>query len=117
MEWVIFACVHNAGRSQMAGAFFAEMVDQARAEAIIAGTQPGEHVHPTVVEVMRELGIDLSGKRPQRLTDALFNKGLVQVGKDATFFGELDLPIRFKQDARGKGFTSVALALVVGLGF
>jgi hypothetical protein len=47
----------------------------------------------------------------------LFNKGLVQIGKDSTFFGELDVPIRFKQDANGKSFTSVGLAVVVGVGF
>jgi len=68
MERVIFACVHNAGRSQMAAAFFAALVDPSRAEAISAGTQPGERVHAEVVEVMREVGIDLSAKRPQRLT-------------------------------------------------
>ena len=71
MERVIFACVHNAGRSQMAAAFLSEMADPGRVEAISAGTQPGDRVHPEVVEVMREVGIDLSGKRPQLLTEAL----------------------------------------------
>jgi hypothetical protein len=47
----------------------------------------------------------------------LFNKGLLQVAKDATFFAELDIPIRFKEDANGVGYTSVGLAIVVGLGF
>jgi hypothetical protein len=47
----------------------------------------------------------------------LFNKGLLQVGKDSTFFGELDLPIRFKEDLQGVGYTSVGLAVVFGLGF
>jgi hypothetical protein len=46
----------------------------------------------------------------------LFNKGLVQIGRN-TFFGELDVPIRFKEDARGDGFTSIGIAVVVGLGF
>ncbi|HEY7291525.1 MAG TPA: arsenate reductase ArsC [Vicinamibacterales bacterium] len=71
MERVIFACVHNAGRSQMAAAFFSQMADPQRAEAVSAGTQPGERVHPEVVDVMREVGVDLSTKRPQRLTDDL----------------------------------------------
>ena len=71
MERVIFACVHNAGRSQIAAAFFSQLADPARAEAISAGTQPGERVHPEVVEVMREVGIDLSRNAPQRLTDDL----------------------------------------------
>jgi arsenate reductase (thioredoxin) len=71
MERVIFACVHNAGRSQMAAAFFADMADPARATAISAGTQPGDRVHPEVVTVMREVGIDLGGNRPQLLMDEL----------------------------------------------
>ena len=68
---VIFACVHNAGRSQMAAAFFSQLADPKQAEAVSAGTTPGDRVHPEVVTVMGELGIDLSAKRPQRLTDAL----------------------------------------------
>jgi arsenate reductase (thioredoxin) len=68
---VIFACVHNAGRSQMAAAFFNSIVDPEKARAISAGTQPGERVHPEVVKVMREVGIDLVAARPQRLTPNL----------------------------------------------
>ena len=68
MKTVIFACVHNAGRSQMAAAFAARL---AGVHAISAGTEPGERVHPEVVEVMREVGIDLSGARPQKLTAEL----------------------------------------------
>ena len=68
MNRVIFACVHNAGRSQMAAAFFNAMADPEKAHAISAGTQPGEHVHPEVVSVMREVGIDLGSARPQKLT-------------------------------------------------
>lgn len=71
MDRVIFACVHNAGRSQMAAAFFSQLADPARADAISAGTRPGERVHPEVVAVMREVGLDLSRNRPQQLTDAL----------------------------------------------
>ncbi len=71
MERVIFACVHNAGRSQMAAALFNAVADPAAARAVSAGTQPAERVHPAVVEVMREIGIDLSANRPQPLTDAL----------------------------------------------
>ena len=68
---VIFACVHNAGRSQMAAAFFNQMADPAKSVAISAGTEPGERVHPEVAATMAELGIDLSGARPQRLTEDL----------------------------------------------
>jgi len=71
MTTVIFACVHNAGRSQMAAAFFNQLADPKRARALSAGTQPGAHVHPEVVAVMREVGIDLSTAQPTRLTDEL----------------------------------------------
>jgi arsenate reductase len=71
MTTVIFACVHNAGRSQMAAAFFNRLVDPVRARAVSAGTQPGERVHPEVVTAMREVGIDLGGERPRRLSDEL----------------------------------------------
>jgi arsenate reductase (thioredoxin) len=71
MNTVLFACVHNAGRSQMAAAFFNALSDPGAARAISAGTQPGERVHPEVIAAMREVGIDLSAARPQMLTDAL----------------------------------------------
>ena len=71
MKTVIFACVHNAGRSQMAAAFFNQLADPARARAISAGTQPGARVHPEVLEVMREVDLDLASARPQLLTAEL----------------------------------------------
>jgi arsenate reductase len=71
VKTVIFACVHNAGRSQMAAAFFNRLADPARARAVSAGTTPGERVHPEVVAAMQEEGIDLSGARPQKLTTEL----------------------------------------------
>jgi arsenate reductase (thioredoxin) len=71
MKTVIFACVHNAGRSQMAAAFFNALADSQKARGVSAGTQPGERVHPEVQAAMSELGIDLSGAKPQRLTDEL----------------------------------------------
>jgi protein-tyrosine-phosphatase len=82
MDKVIFACVHNAGRSQIAAAFFNQLADRARVEAVSAGTQPGERVHPVVVDVMNELGIDLSSQKPQRLTESLASdaKLLVTMG-------------------------------------
>ena len=66
---VLFACVHNAGRSEMAAAFFNLLADPGKAKAISAGTHPGHHVHPTVVVVMREVGVDLSEVVPRLLTD------------------------------------------------
>lgn len=69
--FVLFACVHNAGRSQMAAAYFNAMTSAAVARGISAGTQPGERVHPEVVTVMNEVHIDLSQVKPQRLTSEL----------------------------------------------
>ena len=71
MKTVIFACVHNAGRSQMAAAFFNTLADPSKARALSAGTHPGDRVHPEVVAVMQEEGIDLSGARPRTLTSEL----------------------------------------------
>lgn len=68
---VIFACVHNAGRSQMAAALFNGIADPASAVAVSAGTAPGARVHPGVVEAMDDLGVDLSRAQPRLLTDDL----------------------------------------------
>ena len=70
MKTVIFACVHNAGRSQMAAAF-ANAAVAGKVRALSAGTDPGTHVHPEVIEAMKEVGIDLSDARPRRLTAEL----------------------------------------------
>ncbi len=71
MITILFACVHNAGRSQMAAALFNAQADPLHAHAISAGTAPGPAVHPEVIAVMREAGVDLSANVPQRLTDDL----------------------------------------------
>jgi len=71
MQKVIFACVHNAGRSQMAAAFFNKLADPQKGEAVSAGTEPGLRVHPEVLAVMQEVGIDLSDAKPQKLTEEL----------------------------------------------
>ena len=68
---VVFACVHNAGRSQMAAALFNVLADPHKARAASAGTQPGERVHDVVVEAMREVGIDLHAAVPRLLTAEL----------------------------------------------
>jgi protein-tyrosine-phosphatase len=74
----IFACVHNAGRSQMAAAFFNQLADPQKAVAVSAGTEPGVRVHPEVQAVMQEVGIDLSEAKPQKLTEELArNAGLL----------------------------------------
>ena len=71
MHTVVFACVHNAGRSQMAAACFNALADPSQVRAVSAGTSPGPRVHPEVVLAMRELGVDLEGVAPRRLTDDL----------------------------------------------
>ena len=71
MITVLFACVHNAGRSQIAAALFNKSADPSKARAISAGTQPASRVHPEVVEAMKQRGIDLSSATPQKLTAEL----------------------------------------------
>ncbi len=78
MARVLFVCLHNAGRSQMSQALF-ERAAGGRHEAASAGTTPGDRVHPQVVEVMRELDIDLADRTPRRLTDDLARWGDVLV--------------------------------------
>lgn len=80
MATALFVCLHNAGRSQMSSALF-ERAAQGRHHALSAGSvaDPDGHVHPEVVEVMRELGIDLSDRRPQRLTQELAEQADVVV--------------------------------------
>ena len=76
---VLFACVHNAGRSQMAAAFFGALADPALARATSAGTEPAERVHEGVVQVMREVGIDLGDVRPRLLTYELASEASLLV--------------------------------------
>ena len=73
MKTVVFVCVHNSGRSQMAEAFFNDLAG-ARAIAISAGTQPGDRVNPVVADVMKELGIDISANKPKMLTFEMVDK-------------------------------------------
>jgi arsenate reductase len=70
MARVLFVCLHNAGRSQMSEALFLRAA-RGRHEARSAGTTPGDHVHDSVVTVMREMGVDLSGRKPRLLTTEL----------------------------------------------
>lgn len=108
---ILFACVHNAGRSQMAAAFFDAEADPGRARAASAGTQPAAEVHPAVVQAMREAGLDLSGAVPRRLTDELARGArlLVTMGCGETCpavpgLERRDWPLR---DPRGEGLDAV----------
>jgi len=78
MAAALFVCLHNAGRSQMSAALF-ERAAAGRHRALSAGTAPGERVHPEVVEVMRELGIDVADRVPRRLTHELAEQADVVV--------------------------------------
>ena len=71
MTTVLFACVHNAGRSQMAAGLFNLLADRRQAEANSAGTDPAGEVHPEVVAAMAELGVDLASAIPRYLTDEM----------------------------------------------
>jgi arsenate reductase (thioredoxin) len=78
MSRVLFVCLHNAGRSQMSAALFDRAAD-GRHQAGSAGTRPAEHVHPEVLEVMRELGVDLAERVPRKLTRELAEQADVVV--------------------------------------
>ena len=78
MATVLFVCLHNAGRSQMSAALLEQATD-GRCTALSAGTTPAEHVHPEVVEVMGELGIDLSDRKPRLLTRELAEQAALVV--------------------------------------
>ena len=73
MRTVLFVCVHNSGRSQMAEAFFNNLAG-GKAQALSAGTQPADEVNPVVVEAMKEAGMDISGKKPKMLTMDMVEK-------------------------------------------
>ena len=113
MKKVVFACVHNAGRSQMAAALFNQLADPARAHALSAGTQPAERVHPMVIEAMKEIGLDVSKNQPQKLTDELARGASLLVtmgcGDDCPFLPGLardDWPL---DDPQGRSIAEVRL--------
>jgi arsenate reductase len=103
---VIFACTHNAGRSQMAAAFFNQLADPSRARAISAGTSPGDRIHPEVLQVMREAGIDLSKAKPQKLTTevAAGARHLVTMGcgEECPYFPGMKVQDWPLEDPKGK---------------
>ena len=73
IKTVVFVCIHNSGRSQMAEAFFNQST-KGKAIGISAGTQPGDEVNPIVVKAMREVGIDISGNKPKTMTLDMLSK-------------------------------------------
>jgi arsenate reductase (thioredoxin) len=111
MDTVLFACVHNAGRSQMAAAWFNRLADPARAIAISAGTEPGDHVHPMVVSAMQEVGLDLSGRTPRKLTDDLARTAALLVtlgcGEQCPFVPGLEVEDWPVTDPKGRSLDEV----------
>jgi arsenate reductase len=111
MKTVLFACLHNAGRSQMAAAFFDHLADPALAKAISAGTRPAERVHPVVVEAMAEVGIDLSAAIPQKLTAELARSASVLFtmgcGDECPFVPGLRIEDWLLPDPRGQELAAV----------
>ena len=75
---VLFVCVHNSGRSQMAEAFF-NLMAEGKAKAHSAGTHPAYRVNPVVVEAMREIGIDIGGNKPKLLTKDMLEQADIVV--------------------------------------
>jgi len=78
VKTVVFVCFHNSGRSMMAEAIFNQLA-AGRAKALSAGTQPGDSVNPTVVEAMKEVGIDISGNKPKMLTFDMVEKAVKMI--------------------------------------
>lgn len=111
MNRIIFACVHNAGRSQMAAAFFNELCKHPEWQAVSAGTQPADHVHPEVLEVMKEAGIDLSSARPQKLTEELCQDARLLItmgcGENCPYVPGLEMRDWPLPDPKGQGLTQV----------
>src|SRR5512146_2497974 len=106
MRIFIFACVHNAGRSQMSAALFNQIADPRKARAISAGTQPAAQVHPVVVAAMREVGIDLSMAIPQKLTVELADGAEMLItmgcGEECPFVPGVELEDWPLPDPKGK---------------
>jgi arsenate reductase len=111
MKTVLFACIHNAGRSQMAAAWFNALADKNQARAVSAGTEPGTRVHPEVLSAMKEVGIELEGVTPQKLSDELaqgsallITMGCGEACPHVPGLRRLDWPL---EDPKGKPFERV----------
>jgi arsenate reductase len=113
MDTVLFSCIHNAGRSQMAAAWFNKVCDRTKARAISAGTQPRERVHPEVLQVMSEEGIDLTGAKPQFLSEQLAQQATLLVtmgcGDSCPYVPGLQKLDWSLQDPKGQPIESVRM--------
>ncbi len=111
MKTVIFACVHNAGRSQMAAALFNKYADSKKVRAISAGTEPASRIHPEVLTVMKDVGVDLANAKPILLTEELTRRANLLItmgcGENCPYVQGLlrsDWPL---EDPKGKGLEQV----------
>lgn len=113
MMKVIFACVHSAGRSQMAAAFFNKLAHSNKFVAISAGTEPALKVHPEVLTVMNEVGIDLSQAQPNLLTQELVQDANLVVtmgcGEKCPYVPGVKIIDWSLQDPKGQGLDQVRL--------
>lgn len=113
MTKVIFACVHSAGRSQMAAAFFNDLTDPNKFIATSAGTEPALQVHPEVLTVMNEIGIDLSQAKPRLLTEDLAESAALLVtmgcGEKCPYVPGLKIIDWSLPDPKGQGLDEVRI--------
>lgn len=113
MNKIIFACVHSAGRSQMAAAFFNQLKNTNMFLALSAGTEPANSVHPEVFQVMMEIGVDLSQAKPNLLTTELAQDAKLLVtmgcGEKCPYVPGLKIVDWSLQDPKGQGLEKVRL--------
>lgn len=107
---VLFVCVHNAGRSQMAQGFLADLAGDA-IEVRSAGSAPGDSLNPAAVEAMAEIGIDITGQSPKILTSDTVEASTVVItmgcGDACPYFPGVDYRNWKLEDPAGKGIESV----------
>ena len=113
MKTVLFVCVENSGRSQMAEAFY-NLLSKGKVQGLSAGTQPADEVNPVVVEAMKEVGIDISGNRPKMLTMDMVEKANKMITMGCGAEAEAVCPARFietedwaLEDPKGKSLKQI----------
>lgn len=107
---VLFVCVHNAGRSQMAAGFLIELAGD-RIDVLSAGSMPGDAINPVAVEAMAEVGIDIAGEQPKKLTDSAVEASDVVItmgcGDECPYFPGKRYEDWVLEDPAGQGIDAV----------
>jgi len=107
---VLFVCVHNAGRSQMAAGFLAHLAGD-RIDVLSAGSMPGDAINPVAVEAMAEVGIDIAGEQPKKLTDSAVEASDVVItmgcGDECPYFPGKRYEDWVLEDPAGQGIDAV----------